>query len=258
MGDTVFVNGLATVHKGSAGQAMGFPDVCLCPPTPPAGPVPTPLPNSVKAADLDGGAPDVLIEGNPAGHAKSFLKTSTGNECARPTGGGIMTAIVQGMAYFQSFSMNVFFGGNAAVRHTDLVTMNHAGQPMGNTPPMPWMSTMNLPPVVPDSTVKSLGDGPDFIELCLVHDDDDPVASVWCRIQTPDGQVVDGLLSPLAGVMRFLGLITGDCQVTFPDYTQGQDNVCVPLNGAGSAKPVALKTGKSHRLVFERPFSFSR
>jgi Domain of unknown function (DUF4150) len=258
MGDTVFVNGLATVHKGSAGQAMGFPDVCLCPPTPPAGPIPTPLPNSVKAGDLDGGAPDVLIEGNPAGHAKSFLKTSTGNECARPTGGGIMTGIVQGMAYFQSFSMNVFFGGNAAVRHTDLVTMNHAGQPMGNTPPMPWMSTMSLPPVAPSGAVKSVGDDRDFIELRFVHEDDDPVAGVRFGIKTPDGRVLDGFLAPPAGVMRFTGLKKGTCKVTFPGLTQGSDKVLAPLDDGESAQPVNLDTGKTHRLVFERAFSFSR
>ena len=38
MGDKVFINGRAAVHKGSAGKAIAFPDVCLCPPTPPAGP----------------------------------------------------------------------------------------------------------------------------------------------------------------------------------------------------------------------------
>ena len=37
MGDTVFVNGRAVVHKDSAGKSIAFPDVCLCPPGPPAG-----------------------------------------------------------------------------------------------------------------------------------------------------------------------------------------------------------------------------
>jgi hypothetical protein len=257
MGDTVFVNGLATVHKDSAGQATGFPDVCLCPPTPPAGPVPTPLPNSVKAADLDGGAFDVLIEGNPGGHAHSFFKISTGNECARPTGGGVMTAMVQGMAYFKSFSMNVFFGGNAVVRHTDLLTMNHAGQPMGNTPPMPWMSTMSLPGVTPATTEKSMGEGPDFIELHLTYVDEDPAVRVRYRIETPDGQVMEGR-SPPAGTMRVIGIGKGSCQVSFPDHKQGSDKIFIPLNEGKAGKPVALETGQAHRLVFERTFAFSR
>src|SRR3954447_3645328 len=106
MGDTVFINGRAAVHKGSAGKSIAFPDVCLCPPTPPAGPVPTPLPNNVKAADLDGGATSVLIEGNPAGKKSSFFKLSTGNEVSRPTGGGVASHGVQGQARFIAGSMN--------------------------------------------------------------------------------------------------------------------------------------------------------
>jgi len=91
MGDSVFINGRAAVHKGSAGKSIAFPDVCLCPPSPPAGPIPTPLPNAVQAADLDGGAKSVLIEGNPNGKQSSFFKKSTGNEVSRPTGGGVIT-----------------------------------------------------------------------------------------------------------------------------------------------------------------------
>ena len=52
MADNVFINGRAAVHKGSTGKSVAFPDVCLCPPSPPAGPIPTPLPNTFKAADL--------------------------------------------------------------------------------------------------------------------------------------------------------------------------------------------------------------
>jgi hypothetical protein len=51
MGDTVFINGRAAVHAGSAGKSIAFPDVCLCPPTPPAGPIPTPLPERRRAID---------------------------------------------------------------------------------------------------------------------------------------------------------------------------------------------------------------
>jgi len=149
MGDNVFINDRAAVHSGSMGQSIAFPDVCLCPPTPPTGPIPTPLPNTVVAQDLTAGAVTVLIEGNPAGTSQSFFMKSTGNEVSRPTGGGVMTMAVQGSAHWGTFAMNVFFEGQPAVRHMDLLTHNHLVQP-GNTPPSPWMSAMG-PPSVPPS-----------------------------------------------------------------------------------------------------------
>src|SRR5512143_2229514 len=128
MADKVFVNGRAAIHKGSAGKSIAFPDVCLCPPSPPSGPIPTPLPNTASAMDLQGGAATVTIEGNPMAHAKSYIGKSTGNEVARPTGGGVITHQVQGAAYFQTFSMNVFVESQPAVRHLDLLTHNHRAQ----------------------------------------------------------------------------------------------------------------------------------
>ena len=41
--------------------------------------------------------------------------------------------------------MNVMIEGEPAVRHLNLVTHNHAGQMPPNTPPTPWLSTMNVP-----------------------------------------------------------------------------------------------------------------
>ena len=38
----VYINGHEAVHAGCGGMATAFPDVCLCPPGPPAGPVPVP------------------------------------------------------------------------------------------------------------------------------------------------------------------------------------------------------------------------
>jgi hypothetical protein len=161
VGDTVFINGRAVVHKGSAGQSIAFPDVCLCPPTPPAGPIPTPLPNTVMAADFDGGARSVLTEGNPVGKQTSFFKKSTGNEPSQPTGGGVVTHGVQGMAYFQSFASNVMIEGEPAVRHLDLLTHNHLAQAPGNTPPVPWLSVQDLPPMPPPEMRRSdKTDGP--------------------------------------------------------------------------------------------------
>ena len=113
MADNVFINGRAAIHSGSAGKSIAFPDVCLCPPPPPSGPIPTPLPNTAQAMDLQGGAATVTIEGNPVAHAKSFIAKSTGNEVATSTGGGVITHMVQGTAYFQTFSMDVFIESQA-------------------------------------------------------------------------------------------------------------------------------------------------
>jgi hypothetical protein len=141
MGDSVFVNGLAVVHKGSEGKsAAAFPDVCLCPPAPPVGPIPVPLVNTAAAADLAGGAQSVLTEGNPTGKKSSYIARSTGDEAARSTGGGIATHVVQGKAYFVSYSMDVLIEGENVPRHLDLMTHNH-GSPTPNTGPWPWASS---------------------------------------------------------------------------------------------------------------------
>jgi hypothetical protein len=180
VGDKVFVNGRAVVHKDSAGQSIAFPDVCLCPPTPPAGPIPTPLPNTVMAADMDGGARTVLTEGNPTGKQSSFFKKSTGNEVSQPTGGGVVTHGVQGMAYFQSFSPDVMFEGEPVVRHLDLLTHNHIAQAPGNTPPVPWLSMQDLPAMPPPELRRSDSDGPGLklkvrTVTGVVAEDPDPV-----------------------------------------------------------------------------------
>ncbi len=151
MGDTVFINNRAAVHKGSSGKSMAaFPDVCLCPPPPPAGPIPTPLPNNCMASDLQDGASSVLIEGNPAGTRKSYISKSTGNESAQTTGGGIVSHVVQGGAYFTSFSFDVSFEGEPAVRHLDLMTHNH--QNPGDTPPWPFLSKQQMSQLGPCAT----------------------------------------------------------------------------------------------------------
>lgn len=143
MGDTVYVNGRSALHKGSGGRSMAaFPDVCLCPPAPPAGPIPTPLPNNALVSDLEDGEPSVLIDENPAGTKKSYLSKSTGNEVAKQTGGGVVSHAVQGAAYFASYSFDVKFGGEPAVRHLDVVTHNH--QNPGNTPPWPVLASMSV------------------------------------------------------------------------------------------------------------------
>jgi hypothetical protein len=160
MGDTVFVNGRAVVHMTSAGQSIAFPDICLCPPAPPAGPIPTPFPNTVVAMDLAAGALTVLTEGNPTGKQSSFFAKSTGNEPSIPTGGGVISHASIGMAYFQTASFDVMFEGEPVVRHLDLLTQNHLGPAPGNTPPFPWLSVQWLGGLPPPPLRMTETDGP--------------------------------------------------------------------------------------------------
>jgi hypothetical protein len=55
-GIAVFANNLSIVHKRHGGLALGFPDICLAPPSSSGGPVPIPYPNFGSAADtMEGG-----------------------------------------------------------------------------------------------------------------------------------------------------------------------------------------------------------
>jgi hypothetical protein len=143
VGDTVFVNKRSVVHAGSAGQTTAFPDVCLCPPTPPAGPIPTPLPNLAMASDTQGGATSVLVEGNPMGKKSSFFAKSTGNEVAQSTGGGVVTHVVQGKAYFTSYSLDVTVEGEEVPRHLDMMTQNHMAQSPPNAAVGTYLAMMD-------------------------------------------------------------------------------------------------------------------
>lgn len=141
MGDSVLANKRSVLHKGSSGKSIAaFPDVCLCPPPAPTGPVPTPLPNNAMASDLADGATSVLIEGNPTGTKKSKLSKSTGNEVSKPTGGGVASHATQGAAHFCSFSFDVKAEGEGVVRHMDITTHNHSTP--GNTAPWPVLASM--------------------------------------------------------------------------------------------------------------------
>lgn len=142
--DSVFANKRAVLHKGSSGKSMGaFPDTCLCPPPSPAGPVPTPLPNHAMASDLDRGAKSVLVEGNPIGIETSVIKTSTGNEPSKPTGGGVVSHATKGKMYFMSYSFDVLAEGKGVIRHMDIGTHNHQSMP-GNTPPWPAIASQDV------------------------------------------------------------------------------------------------------------------
>src|SRR5262245_27882350 len=141
MSDQVFANGLSIACKASGGKSVAaFPDVCLSPPSPPAGPIPIPYPNTGFARDTTAGSKTVSISGQEVMlKNKSYFRKSTDDEAAtKSLGMGVVTHHITGQVYFCSWSMNVKYEGENVVRHMDVTTHNHMSFP-GNTPTWPYL-----------------------------------------------------------------------------------------------------------------------
>jgi hypothetical protein len=145
MGKKVFANNMEVVHKAGGNKVVAaFPDACMTPPGPPAGPMPVPYADTSKAGDLAQGSKDVKIGGQPASlHQKSHYKSSPlGNEAAtRSFGASIWTASIAGKTCFQAASIDVKFEVKGVNRHLDLTTSNHGAQTPG-TGPGPGVESM--------------------------------------------------------------------------------------------------------------------
>jgi hypothetical protein len=129
MGANVFANGLEVSCEKADNQSLAsMPDVCLSPPSPPAGPVPVPYPNFSSASDTTDGTKTVQIAGGQVGMKnKSCYKQSKGDEAAtRSLGMGVTTGCIQGKNYFVAWSSDVKFEGENAIRLSDLTGSNHA------------------------------------------------------------------------------------------------------------------------------------
>jgi hypothetical protein len=216
----VYINGHEAVHKDCGGMAIAFPDVCLCPPGPPSGPVPVPLTNTVQAKDLVNGALSVVIQGHPAGHRDSFFVTSTGNEVSRPTGGGVTSHAVQGKAYFASWSGDVLIEGKHAVRDGDLLTQNHLEGMPSNCPPSVWMGTI-CPGAKPQAgtpkhSTKTLQEGKEWVTIRAVNPYGGPMAYRRYRLTTASGTVIEGR-TLLGGTVTVRGIAKGKCKVEWLD-----------------------------------------
>ncbi|WPB81632.1 DUF4150 domain-containing protein [Archangium violaceum] len=148
MGKKVFANKNEIACKAGDGKVVAaFPDVCMSPPGPPAGPIPVPYPNSSSSKDLKDGSKSVLIGGKEAAlRDKSYYKTSPlGDEAATKSfGANVVNHGIGGKTYFVSWSMDVQFEGKNVVRHIDLTTSNHGSQPPGNAIPVPNLDEMDM------------------------------------------------------------------------------------------------------------------
>jgi hypothetical protein len=114
-----------------------FPDVCMSPPSPPAGPIPIPYPDTSFSKTLKSGSTTVLIGGKGAALAQeSYYKESVlGDEAATRTfGANVVTHQITGKTYFQSWCMDVKFEGKNVCRHLDITTSNHASSATTTAP----------------------------------------------------------------------------------------------------------------------------
>ena len=151
MGIKVYADGRSIACKAADGKsAAAMPDVCLSPPSPPAGPVPIPYPNTAMASDTTDGSTTVQIGGQEVMlKNQSTFKKSSGDEAAtKSLGMGVVTHQIQGALAFISWSFDVKFEGANVPRHLDLTGHNEASDPP-NTPPFPYVDTASPPaPIV--------------------------------------------------------------------------------------------------------------
>jgi hypothetical protein len=137
MGCDVYANGDEIACKAGDGKVIAsFPDVCLSPPSPPAGPVPVPYPDTSFSKDMQSGSKTVMIKDQEVMlKDQSFYKTSPlGDEAAtNGLGAGVITHVITGKTYFVAWSMDVKFEDQNVDRHSDMTTSNHAS-PNPNAP----------------------------------------------------------------------------------------------------------------------------
>jgi Domain of unknown function (DUF4150) len=130
MSCNVFANNDEIACKAGAGKVIAaFPDVCLSPPSPPAGPIPVPYPDSSFAKDTKKGSKSVKIKNKEVMlKDQSFYKSSPlGDEAAtRSFGSGVVTHVITGKTYFVMWSLDVKFEGLNVPRHIDPTTSNHS------------------------------------------------------------------------------------------------------------------------------------
>lgn len=147
MSNKVFVNNNEISCKSGSGKVVAaFPDVCMSPPSPPAGPVPIPYPVSSFSSDTTKGSRSVKVNGKEVMlKNRSYFKKCTGDEAATKAWGmGVISHQITGKVYFAAWSMDLKIENENACRHLDITTSNHAS-PLGDTPTIPELENMSLP-----------------------------------------------------------------------------------------------------------------
>jgi hypothetical protein len=150
----VFANGNEISAKKDGNKSIAaMPDVCLSPPSPPAGPIPVPYPNNSDASKTSDGSKTVKISGDEVGlKDQSCYKDSNGDEAAtKSLGMGVVSHNIQGPLKHAAWSMDVKVEGYNVIRHMDMTTQNH-----GSPPNVPGIDLGSMAPP---------GGDPDCVEL---------------------------------------------------------------------------------------------
>lgn len=102
------------------GLCMSPVDVCMMPT--PAGPIPTPYPNTGSPSMGVPPVANVLIAGSPALNMSSKIPLTNGDEAG--TAGGVQSGMIMGPVDFIQGSSKVLIGGSPAVRLTSQTMQN--------------------------------------------------------------------------------------------------------------------------------------
>jgi Domain of unknown function (DUF4150) len=148
MGCDVYANNNEIACKAGDGKVIAtFPDVCLSPPSPPAGPLPVPYPDTSFSKDMKEGSKTVLIKDQEVMlKDQSYYNTSPlGDEAAtKGLGAGVVSHVITGKTYFVAWSMDVKFEGANVDRHIDMTTSNHASLVPNASVPWANMSSQQI------------------------------------------------------------------------------------------------------------------
>ena len=128
MSANVFANGREISGKASDNKSIAaFPDVCMSPPSPPAGPIPLPYPNTAMASDTADGSKTVKIGGKEVGlkNASTYSKSNGDEPATNSFGANVVSHKIQGPLRFAAWSSDVKIEGQNVIRLGDMTTHNH-------------------------------------------------------------------------------------------------------------------------------------
>jgi len=109
------------------GMCMAAPDVCKVP-APPAGPVPTPFPNTATSANATQTSSKVMLENKDAVVEMSEIASSMGDQAG--VAGGVVSSTVGDKVVFRLGSSKVKAEGKAMVFLTAMTAHNGANANM--------------------------------------------------------------------------------------------------------------------------------
>jgi hypothetical protein len=128
MGGNVFANGReVSAAKDDTNVMAAMPDVCMSPPSPPAGPIPIPYPNFAQASDTASGSRSVQVGGDQVGMKSdsNFSKCSGDEAATKSFGMSVVSGCIQGKTSAQAWSFDVQVEGANVTRLLDLTTNNN-------------------------------------------------------------------------------------------------------------------------------------